>query len=60
MVGNINLSIAKGAQSNSTLMDYNGSPIVYYHGDLKGCRLLSPISIYPVNDNFYDYVLAPY
>lgn len=58
MSGRVILSIPKGAKSDSTIKDYNGSPIVYYHGDLKGCRLLSPISI-SSNDNFYDYVLAP-
>ncbi|WP_291528796.1 hypothetical protein [Bacteroides sp. UBA939] len=52
------MRISNGSTSDSFVKDYNGSPIVAYHGDLKGCRFLPPITPYPLNDGFYDYVVV--
>lgn len=39
MSQNAIISIVKGQKTGSYVMDYSGSPLVYYHGDLKGYRL---------------------
>lgn len=50
--------IAKGKNAGSYLMDWNDSPLVRYHGDLKGYRLYEG-SFYG-DDNIYTYGFVRY
>lgn len=57
MSHNAMISIAKGERTGSYVIDYNASPLVYYHGDLKGYRLYEgQIS----GDNIYTYSFIRY
>lgn len=59
MGGNVYINIPKGSKSNTVTLGFISSPIVNNYGDLKGCRLLSPVTLSPENDGFYDYIVAP-
>lgn len=52
------IEIAKGENTGSYEMDWNGSPLVYYHGDIKGYRL-SEGEIWG-EDNIYTYSFVRY
>ena len=51
------ITIPKGETKGTYEMDYNGSPLVFYHGDIKGYKLyegtISGDGIY--NYSFYRY-----
>lgn len=49
--------IAEGQTTGSYLMDYNGSPLVVYHGDLKGYRLYEGSL---TGDDIYTYSFVRY
>lgn len=57
MNGSAVVDIAKGQTTGSFIMDYNGSPLVYYHGDLKGYRLYEGSF---TGDNIYTYSFVRY
>lgn len=49
--------IPKGEQTGTYLMDFNASPLVYYHGDLKGYNLFEGSII---GDDVYTYEFYRY
>lgn len=49
--------IPKGGQTGTYLMDFNASPLVYYHGDLKGYNLFEGSII---GDDVYTYEFYRY
>lgn len=55
---NATIEIPKGEKTGSYIMDWNASPLVYYHGDIKGYRLYEG-SIYKADD-IYTYTLLRY
>ena len=57
MTHNALIVIAKGQTSGSYLMDWNGSPLVVYNGDLKGYRLYEGTFS---GDNIYTYSFVRY
>lgn len=50
--------IAKGEKTGSYLMDWNASPLVAYHGDIKGYRLYE--GEFWKEDNVYTYTFVRY
>lgn len=50
--------IPEGEKTGSYIMDWNASPLVYYHGDIKGYKLHEG-NIYKVDD-IYTYTLKRY
>lgn len=55
---NATIDIPKGEKTGSYIMDWNASPLVHYHGDIKGYRLYEG-NIYNVDD-IYTYTLRRY
>lgn len=54
----IMIDIAKGERTGSSVMDWNGSPLVYYHGDIKGYRLSE--GRFGGDDDVYTYSFIRY
>lgn len=55
--GNVSITIPKGETKGTYEMDYNGSPLVYYHGDIKGYKLYEGII---TGDDIYNYSFVRY
>ena len=55
----VQIIIAKNTSTGSSIMDYNGCPLVYYHGDIKGYRLYEG-KIWSTADNIYSYNFVRY
>lgn len=55
---NATIAIPKGEKTGSYIMDWNASPLVYYHGDIKGYTLYEG-NIYKADD-IYTYTLRRY
>lgn len=55
--GNASITIPKGETKGTYEMDYNGSPLVYYHGDIKGYKLYEGII---TGDDIYNYSFVRY
>lgn len=54
----IMIDIAKGESTGSSVMDWNASPLVYYHGDIKGYRLYE--GRFGGEDDVYTYSFVRY
>lgn len=55
--GNALITIPTGETRGTYEMDYNGSPLVYYHGDIKGYKLYEGTT---TGDDIYTYSFARY
>lgn len=55
--GNVSITIPKGETKGTYEMDYNGSPLVYYHGDIKGYKLHEGTI---TGDDIYTYSFVRY
>jgi hypothetical protein len=55
--GNASITIPKGETKGTYEMDYNGSPLVYYHGDIKAYKLYEGTI---TGDDIYTYSFARY
>lgn len=55
--GNVSITIPKGETKGTYEMDYNGSPLVYYHGDIKGYKLYEGTI---TGDDIYNYSFVRY
>lgn len=55
--GNASITIPKGETKGTYEMDYNGSPLVDYHGDIKGYKLYEGTT---TGDDIYTYSFVRY